>query len=263
VALDRRAELGQPPTGLGRHHDHRHRAVEGERRLEIAPGLLRERAEVGLGDHGDVGDLGDAGLHVLYRIAGARLDAQHHRVGQRPDVGLRLADADRLDEHPIEQGAHHDDRGEGEGGEPAQPLARRHGAHEHARIVVVQPEAHAIAQERPAAAPRGGIDHDRADRPPGRPLGPDQSREQGRLADPGRPGDADHMAHRGRPGGIEKVESCGRLGGGLEAGEGLGQRPPAAGAQRLERGAQAASAGWPASARRAACAAARRAMGTR
>jgi hypothetical protein len=128
---------------------------------------------------------------------------------------------------------------------------------------MVERKAHAVAQQRTAAAPRGGVDHHRADRPPGGPLLPDQTRKQGRLANPGGAGEANDVAERRRPGGLQEVEGGRGLGGFLQAGKRLGQRAPAAGAQRLEGGAQAASAGRPASARRAACAAARRAMGTR
>ena len=59
----------------------RRRELEG--RLDVAPWpCCGERAEIGLGDHDDVGDLGDAGLHVLQAVAGARLHAEHDRVGR-------------------------------------------------------------------------------------------------------------------------------------------------------------------------------------
>ena len=48
-------------------------------------------------------DLHDAGLQELHFVAAERLQHEVHAVGEVPDVGLALADADRLDHHAVEQ----------------------------------------------------------------------------------------------------------------------------------------------------------------
>src|SRR3546814_6803048 len=79
--------------------------------------------------------LHDAGLHELQRIAGARLHAEHHRVGDPGDVGLRLADAHGLDQHHVVGRAHQQHAADGELGEAAEPVARRHGAPEDTAVL--------------------------------------------------------------------------------------------------------------------------------
>ena len=59
---------------------------------------------VGLVHHEDVGHLEDPGLRRLHAVAHARREQHDGRVGQRDDVDLGLADADRLDQHDVAPG---------------------------------------------------------------------------------------------------------------------------------------------------------------
>ena len=78
-------------------------AAERQRAAQRRPAARRAgRAEVALGDEHEVGHLHDARLHELQRVAGAGLDAEDHEVGAVGDLGLGLADAHGLDDHPVE-----------------------------------------------------------------------------------------------------------------------------------------------------------------
>ncbi len=77
-----------------------------QRARHVGARALRGSPEIGLGDDNQVRDLDDAGLHELQGIARPGLDAEHDRVGDARNVGLRLADAHRLDQHTVEQGTH-------------------------------------------------------------------------------------------------------------------------------------------------------------
>ena len=176
------------------------RPVAGRRQRQRAGDVgarpLGRGAEVGLGDDDQVRDLDDARLHELQRIARARLDAEHDGVGDARDVGLGLADADRLDQHPVEQRAHHDHRRQRLIGEPAQPVARRHRAHEAALVARVVDDAHPVAQQRAATGLGRRIDGDHADGLAALAPGRDQRGTERGLADARRPGDADDVRAR-------------------------------------------------------------------
>ena len=58
--------------------------------------------EVGLRHDEHVGDLHDPGLQELQDVARAGLHDDRDRVGDLGDVGLALADADRLDDDDVE-----------------------------------------------------------------------------------------------------------------------------------------------------------------
>ena len=59
---------------------------------------------VGLVDHDEVGELHDPALEPLELVAAAGRDEHEEEVDHRRDLHLRLADADRLDEHDVEAG---------------------------------------------------------------------------------------------------------------------------------------------------------------
>ena len=183
-------------------------------------------------------------------------------VGDHGDVGLRLADADGLDDHPIVHRAHQHDRGQGLGRETAEPAARRHRAHEHTRILGIECEADAIAQQRAAALPRRRVDRDHADAAVLGAQRLDQPRDQGRLADAGRAGQPDHLGSGAVIGSIQECDVAGSSGAASmrASARAIARLPPARSCSSAcgdgRRGARDYDL-------RAARAAARRAIGTR
>ena len=101
-----------------------------QRRLQIGPRPDGHLAEVGLGDHQDVGDLHDPGLQELQHVAGPGLDHDGHGVGDVGDLGLGLADADRLDDHDVKGARQRGGGGAGRRGQAAEAVAGRRGADE-------------------------------------------------------------------------------------------------------------------------------------
>ena len=230
-----------------------------ERAFEVALGALGDAAQIGLGDQGDVRDLDDAGLHELQAVARARLDREHHRVGELGDLGLRLADAHGLDQDDVVERAHQH-RGGGGRDRRARPAGR-------ARPSSGRRRRHRRGRRRSAsgrrAAHRGcGA---RTGRPRSRPRSGRAARQARTKAEarvdlptPGGPVSPTTAARGCGPGRVEQRQR--RLVGGR--GLDLRQRPRqcrlAACPQLVERPAQ-----WACLARSAACAAARRAIGTR
>ena len=272
VLRQRPDQRRDPLPVLGADQDHRHRPARGAGRLlgqcraQIVLGAAGDQPEVGLGHHGDVRDFGDARLQVLQAVARAGLDTESHAVAHRRNLGLGLADAHRLDQHEVVDRAHqHHGRGR-QRRQPAEAAAARHGAHEHARVLRRDLQARAIAEQRATRAPRGRIDRDHAHGALLCPIGRDQPRHEAGFADPRGPGDADHVCARAAVGGIEQGERLSFARRGLDPGERARHRPLAAGAQSVQRiwsrRAQSGAATVPRAAS-AACAAARRAIGTR
>ena len=126
-----------------------------------------------------------------------RLDAQHDRIGNGGDIGLGLpANADAFHDHLVIERAEQGGCRKDDIGEPAKPSARGDGADKHAVVLGVGAHAHAVAQERAAACPRGGVDgHHGHGLPGGAPFGDERIDERG-LAGAGRAGDADDEAFR-------------------------------------------------------------------
>ena len=93
--------------------------------MQVAPRARRDGAEVGLRDDEHVGDLHDPGLEELEHVARAGLDDDRDGVGGLGDLGLGLADADRLDHDDVERRRERLGGGAGRGREAAEPLARR------------------------------------------------------------------------------------------------------------------------------------------
>ena len=206
-------------------------------------------------------DLDDAGLHELQAVAGAGLKAEDDRIGGAGHIGLGLADADGLDQHDVEERAHQHHGRDGERGEAAELVPRRHGAHEDAGIAGIGPEPRAVAEQRSAGGARGRVDGDDADGAAVPAPGRDERADQRRLADAGRTGDAHHLRARRRIGRIEQPQRRRVLRGAFEPGERRGERRLPSRRDGREGLAQAVvSIGCLLS---AACAAASRAIGTR
>ena len=156
-----------------------------------------DRAEVGLGHDEHVGDLHDPGLEELEHVAGARLDDDRDGVGGLGDLGLGLADADRLDDDDVE-GRRERLRGGARGGrEAAEPLARRHRADEERRG---RPGRRRSARGRRAARRPSASRTGRRRAPPTVRPRARQARASALssvdLPAPGRPGDADDVPGR-------------------------------------------------------------------
>ena len=102
-------------------------------------------------------------------------------------VDLRLADADRLEEHVVAAGGVHQQRRLQRGlGEPAERAARGHRADEHARVEEVVGEPDAVAEQRAAAERRARVDREHGDGAVERALVGDERADQRRLAGAGR-----------------------------------------------------------------------------
>jgi hypothetical protein len=160
MARDRLAQICEPLTARGGYqHDRRPpcfgcSAEQGERTFRFALGAARYATEIGLGDDRHIGQLHHPRLHELQAIAGTRLDAEHHGVGDENDVGLRLADPDALDQHAIVERAKQRGGGDRLVREAAEPVARRHRADEDMRVFRVADDTRAIAEQRAAADAR-------------------------------------------------------------------------------------------------------------
>ncbi len=202
-------------------------------------------------------DLNDAGPHELQRVAGAGLDAKHHRIGKARHVGLGLADAHGLDQHAIEQGAHQHHGGQGLVGESAQPIARRHRAHEDAAIRGVVHDAHAVAQKSTAAGFGRGVDGNHADPQTVPAPGRQQRGAKRGFADARWAGDAQYKGLGGAPGLAQQGKWRIAVAVAFEIDQRRRQRALAAVTQRLQR--HSVLSGPPS----AACAADSRAIGTR
>ncbi len=211
-------------------------------------------------------NLDDPGLHELQAVARAGLDREHHRVDRAGDIGLRLADSDGLDQHPIEHGAHQHHGGDGQFREATEPIARRHGADEDAGILRIGPQPGTVPQQRAAGAARRRIDRDHADRLAGGPPSLDQTPDQRGFADARRTRKADRLAlritmRRGQQSKRRRI--VGRC---FDCRQRLGERaltagPEGGGIRHHQAVVATGRSAWPAA--RAACAAARRAIGTR
>ena len=90
---------------------------------------------VGLVDDEEVGELDDAALHALQLVAAARREQQHEHVDHARDRDLRLADADRLDDHDVaRRGLAHEHRLARAARDTAERAARRRRADERVRL---------------------------------------------------------------------------------------------------------------------------------
>ena len=182
-----------------------------KRALYVSPCTRGSTAEIALGDSDDVGNFDNSRLHELERVTGPRLDAEDHRIGGKRDVGFRLSDAHRLDQHDVVESAHQHHGGKGDLGKAAQLVARRHGAHEDAAILRICSKPRAIAQQRAAGTFRRGIDGDDRDGPANLATGREERTGERRFADTGRAGEADCLRRRRCIGGIEEFDEIGAL----------------------------------------------------
>ncbi len=96
--------------------------------------LQRDLTEVGLRHDEHVGDLHDPGLQELQDVAAARLHDDGDRVGDVGDLGLGLADADRLDHDDVERRRERVRGGTRRPRQPAEALAGGGRADEHVAV---------------------------------------------------------------------------------------------------------------------------------
>ena len=145
-------------------------------------------------DDEDVGDLEEAGLHHLDRVARLGHEDDDRRVSEPHDVELRLAHADRLDDHVlhpegVEQAGHVTRRPR----DAAVAAAAGEAPDEDSRVEEVGLHPDAVAQHGPTAEGARRVDgHD----PDARARGAEMPRDavgERRLPRPGGPGDADHV----------------------------------------------------------------------
>ena len=168
---------------------------------------------VGLVDHEHVGDLQDAGLRRLDAVAHAGREQHDRGVGQRGDLDLGLADADRLDQHHVAAGGvQHPDRLRRGPGQAAEVAAGGHRADVDAGVggVVLHPDP--VAEQRAAGERRRRVDGQHADPLPALAVARATSADgRGRLADAGRPGQADDVGAARRSGASAAMtsRSCG------------------------------------------------------
>ena len=86
------------------------------------------------------------------------------RVGDVGDLGLGLADADRLDHDDVERGRERVRGRARRPGEAAEPLAGGGRADQHAAVGGVEVDPRAVAEQRAARAPRARVDREHRDR---------------------------------------------------------------------------------------------------
>ena len=117
-----------------------------------------------------------------------------------------MADADGLHDHPVIESTHQHHGAQGHLGQPAQPVARGHGAHKEPVVRGIGRQTGTVPEQGPAGTPGGGIDSDHPDTEPSRPETVDESPGQGGLANPRRPGQADDLRLGGLVGIVEQPQ---------------------------------------------------------
>src|SRR5690606_26028830 len=116
------------------------------------------------------------------RIAGLRHEHDDGGIRGRGDVELGLADANGLDEYPIEaEGVHNVGDFPGGERESADPAATGHGPYEDALVErdLVHPDA--VAEQRAAGERRGRVDGDDGDGLAARTIVRDERGDECRL----------------------------------------------------------------------------------
>jgi hypothetical protein len=153
---------------------------------------------VGLVHHEHVGHLQEARLHGLDGVPRLRHQDHHRRVGQARDVQLRLADADRLHQHPVEAEGVVEALDLGRRPrEPAQAAAGGHAPDEDARVERVGLHADAIAEDGAPREGAGRVDGGHAHRLAPLAQKGHQAVDQRALPRPGRPGEPDRVGPAG------------------------------------------------------------------
>ena len=171
---------------------------EREHHLEIARDAIGAVA-VGLVEHEDVGDLEDPRLDRLDVVAQPWHRDDQHRIDARHHVDLVLADAHRLDDHPVEAGGVENVGGvAGRAREPAHRAARRHRADEDSRVGRQTLHADPVAEEGATGERRGRIDAENADGLAAAAALLRQAIDEGALAGARRTGDSDDPRPAGR-----------------------------------------------------------------
>ena len=157
------------------------------------------------------GHLDDAGLEELHLVAAERLEHQVDTVRQVADVGLALADADRLDHHAVEQPGQQPADLEARRAQATQVGLRGLAAEEQAALVGSEAHPRAVAQERSTRHLAGRIDGQHRDRQ--RVVGGQQvdgePGEQGGLARARRAGETDDRPGHVRRRCVEVIEHRG------------------------------------------------------
>src|SRR5690606_37823494 len=107
----------------------------------------------GLVDEDEVGTLRDAAFHALKLVAARRREQEDEDIGHVGNHGLRLADADRLDEDDIgAPGLDDEDRLARAPSDAAEGLLRGRGADEDVRMPRKLAHPRLVAEDRAARA---------------------------------------------------------------------------------------------------------------
>ena len=193
---------------------------------------------MGLVDGDGVGEFHDAALDPLQLVAGTRELQQQEEVDHAGHRHFRLADADGLYQDDVVAGGLADQQGlAGLARHPAEGVAGRGRADEGVGIAGELLHPGLVAQDAPSGALRGGVDGEHRDLVAARREVEPEGLDEGALAGAGNPGDADADAVAG-----ERQELVQQGGGrqrmigaaALDQGDGLGQRPPLAGANPFD-----------------------------
>jgi hypothetical protein len=153
MRIQRLDQLLDPRSRRQRRHRHDRRLARphgAQSRGEVAPRPQRGVAHVGLRHDQHVRHFHDPGLQELQRVAGTRLHDHRDGVAQLGDVGLGLADANRLDNHHVESSDKCLGRIPGCLGETAEPGAGSCGADQDPVVTRVVLDPHAVTEQRPA-----------------------------------------------------------------------------------------------------------------
>ena len=171
-----RASTSSPIPRRRHRGDRDHRHPGGSERTERGPEVGEsprcDAPEVGFRHDEHVRHLHDPRLQELQHVAGTRLHDDRDGVRDVGHLGLGLADADGLDHDHVERGRERRGGRSGRRRQPAEPIPRRGRADEHTTVGRVEFDPGPVAEQRPARAPRGGIDGEHGDGPPaGAPFG--------------------------------------------------------------------------------------------
>ena len=128
--------------------------------LRSRRGAHRDLAEVGLRHDEHVGDLHDPRLQELQHVAAAGLHDDGDRVGDVGDLGLGLADADRLDHDDVERRRERVRRARASPGRGRRGARRPRSSGSARRGRRVELDPRAVAEQRAARAARARIDRE-------------------------------------------------------------------------------------------------------
>ena len=234
-------ENRRPPEGLPR-------VDQPDRRGEFPGGGLGFGGvrTVGLVDHDDVRQFEDTLLDALELVAGSGQGEEDEGIDHVRYRDLGLSDTDGLHQDDVKTGGLQQDDGlPGGFGHPAEGPRRRGRADVGVRVDRQSRHPGLVPQDRSSGARRRGVDREHRDAVSPFDEVHTECLDGGRLAHPGHPGDPD--VH-GRTGGADRIGSLHQFhqqllcllamvgAGGLDDGDGPGQRGPVTATDRCGEG---------------------------